>query len=121
MLKIMKYIFRNKLYKGTRTEIVDQLTIDLRDLLRYTTPFIQMELDKIPETYDFEIGTDTFSGTKEEILEQFVKVQKIAPIVLSSGCYLKILGVHVWVSSGEHVCSVRTKVINRVKGMIDEL
>ena len=117
----MRYIFRNKLYQGTRTEIVDQLYIDLRDLLGWHFTDIHKVLKNIPKTYDIEIGINTFSGTKEKILEQFIKVQAIAPIVSPYGCYLKILGAHVWIPKGDHVGVARTKVIDKVKGMIDEL
>ena len=116
----MRYIFRNKLYKGTRAEIKDQLIIDLRDLLGFSPNAINAAFNRIPETYDIEIGIDTFSGTKEEILEQFIKVQAIAPIVVPSG-WARILGVSVYLTAGEHACTIRSKVIEKVKGMIDEL
>ncbi len=117
----MKYIFRDKLYQGTRAEIVDQLTIDLRDLLGFSHNAINAVFNRIPETYDIEIGSDTFSGTKKEILEQFTKVQLIAPIVCHNITVLTILGITVFLDPGQHVCKARTKVIEKVKGMIDEL
>ena len=117
----MRYIFRNKLYKGTRTEIVNQLYIDLRDLLGWQFANIHKVLKNIPETYDIEIGNDTFSGTKEEILEQFIKVQAKAPIVVSSVCWARILGVSVYLTAGDHVDVARDKIIGKVKRLIHDL
>ena len=117
----MIYMFRDKLYKGTRVEIEDQLYIDLRDLLGWQFADIHKELKNIPETYNFEIGIDIFSGTKKEILEQFIRAQKIAPIVCTRSCTLKLLGIPVILNGGEHTCAARTKVIDVVKGMIDDI
>ncbi len=116
----MKHIFREKLYQGTRTEIMDQMTIDLRDLLGFGPNEIQQELFKIPKVFEIEIGIDVFSGTKREILDQFIVVQKIAQIVCVSFSTLSILGITVFMKSGEHVDVARDKVIKGVKRIIND-
>ncbi len=72
----MKFMFRNKLYRGTKDEIKGQVIIDLRDLLDYDIEDIKAVVNLIPDTYDFNIGMDTICGTKSEILEQFLRGPK---------------------------------------------
>ena len=116
----MKHIFKNKVYHGTYREIKGQLIIDLRDLFDYSIKEIKEEIAKIPDTYAFNIGIDTIFGTKEEILEAFLRVQRVAPIV-SRGCWVTILDVQVYVPSGKHIACARDLVIKHVKDNIDEL
>ena len=44
----MKFMFRNKLYRGTKDEIKGQVIIDLRDLLDYDIEDIKAVVNLIP-------------------------------------------------------------------------
>ncbi len=94
--------------------------IDLRDLLGWQFADIHKEINKIPKSYDFEVGIDVFSGTKEEILEQAIAASKIAPVV-SLGCWVDILGVSVYIKRGDHFCSAKDQFIEYITRRIDAL
>jgi len=117
----MKYIFREKLYQGTRAEIVDQLTIDLRDLLDYDAISIARFVNQVPKTYNLETGIDTFSGTKKEIIKQYERAQAHAPVVVKSKCFFTVLGIHVCLDHGDHVNLARAKAIEFVKEKVNAL
>ena len=119
----MKYMYRDKLYEGTRAEIVELLIIDLRDLLGFDPQFIARALSDVPDTYDIEIGPDKFSGTKAEILDQYKKVQDIAPIVADGigGTYVTILGIGVYLDRGTQVEEARQLILEKVKQRINDL
>ena len=114
----MKFLFREKMYTGTESEIKDQLIVDLRDLLGYNHNQIQKVLDRVIKI-KIKIGIDEFSGTSAEILDQFINAQKIAPIVCESFCNFTVLGVITSMAPGEHICKIRGKVIAKVKRMIE--
>ena len=116
----MKYIFRNKLYQGTRTEIVDQLVVDLRDLLGYQPYDIHKLLKDIPETFDIEIGIDTFRGTKEEILEQFMANIRGVDVIFKYNNQFDLLGICIFGYPGETISTIRSRIIKKVRRIIDE-
>ena len=117
----MKFTYKSKIYEGSKEEIENQVTIDLRDLLDYNPGMILKVLKGIPESFDVKIGNEYLSGTKEEILDQFIKVQEIAPIVCECFCTFNVLGIRVSVVPGEHMCVIRKRIISKVKKVINDI
>ena len=137
----MKFEYNGVEYCGTRAEIIRKLESNLTffsltyngywklgttiTVLRDCSPsearkeLTEMILKSVPQT--LVIGNDKFSGTKAEILEQFIRVQKVAPAVFENYCDLKILGVSVSMVPGEHTCKIRDKVIAKVKRIVNDL
>ncbi len=116
----MKFIFREKMYQGTKPEIKDQLIIDLRDLLGWKPSEIKKVLDRVPMAISIKIGDKVYQGTKEEILKQFNKDQGNVFMVCESFCTFSVLGITTSLVPGEGISEVRRGVLKKVKGMIDE-